>query len=181
MRNLSPVKQKILLLLLAGAALGLARTPGRQWKIVRGARREWKRIDKRKLYFDIRALYRSKLVHTKEHGDGSISFTITDKGKLRILKYHFAEMKLQKTRWDASWRFVIFDIPNKLKYAREALRMKLKILGFYQLQESTFVFPYECRNEIEFIVEFFGLRKFVRFGLMSNIDNDIHLREIFHI
>lgn len=181
MRNLSPVKQKILLLLFGGVALGLARTPGRQLDVIKGLRKEWKWVDKRNLYSDIHALYRSKLVSTKEHADGSSSFTITNKGKLRILKYHFAEMKLQKTKWDGYWRFVIFDIPNKFKYAREALRTKLKILGFYQLQESTFIFPYECRNEIEFVVEFFNLRKFVRFGLLSGIDNDLHLQEIFHV
>ena len=56
---------------------------------------------------------------------------------------------------DGEWRIVIFDIPEKFKKAREALRMKLKELGFLELQKSVFIFPYECEDEINFIVEVF--------------------------
>ena len=38
----------------------------------------------------------------------------------------------------------------------------------------------ELRNdEIDFIVEFFNIRKHVRFGVLESIDNGKHLKEIF--
>ena len=58
---------------------------------------------------------------------------------------------------------VIFDIPEQHKRARESLRLKLKNLNFYQLQKSVFVFPYHCKNEIEFIAEFFRIKKFITY------------------
>jgi len=54
-------------------------------------------------------------------------------------------------------------------------------LGFYELQKSVWIFPYECKNEIDFIVEFFGLRKYVRFGILESINNELHLKKIFNL
>ena len=88
-------------------------------------------------------------------------------------------MGVEKINWDGRWRLVIFDVPEKLRKGRDALREKLKDLGFYELQKSVFIFPYECKNEIDFLIEFFHLRKFVRYGILEKIDNDLHLRKVF--
>ena len=176
---MSTIKQKILLLLLAGIAFGYSYTPQRQWKILKGVAEEWKKIDERKLRDEIRKLYQSKLIEKKENPDGSHTLLLTEKGKLKALNYHFQEMKIKRENWDGKWRIVVFDIPEKLKKARDALREKLKELGFYELQKSVFVFPYECQKEIEFIIEFFNLRKYVRFGVLEFIDNEFHLKKIF--
>ena len=50
-----------------------------------------------------------------------------------------------------------FDIPERFKKQGEALRNKLRELGFAKLQESVFIYPYECEDEINFIVEVFLL------------------------
>jgi len=76
---------------------------------------------------------------------------------------------------------VAFDIPEDYKRARDALRRKLQQLGFRELQKSVFVFPYECKDEIEFIVEFFAIRKYVRYGVLDLIDNDLQLRKTFRL
>lgn len=181
MNELSPAKQKILLLLLGGAAFLLSRTPQRQIRIVKEFAREWKFINKKKLQFEIRALYNSKLVAAQEQQNGSFALTLTEKGKMRVLLYHFRNMKIAKGKWDGNWRIVVFDIPEKLRDGRDALRNKLRNLGFYEFQKSVFVFPYQCESEIEFIIEFFGMRKYVRYGILSKIDNDLHLRTLFSI
>jgi len=43
--------------------------------------------------------------------------------------------------WDKKWRLVVFDIPEKNRLARDALRKKLKELGFAPLQRSTWISP----------------------------------------
>lgn len=178
-KELSPVKQKILLILFAGLAFGGAYTPKHQSQIMREVQKEWKRIDREKVNKQIKELYRSKLVDLKQHPDGAFTMILTDKGKLKVLRHHFAHMSVQKQKWDGKWRIVVFDVPEKVRKARDALRWKLKDLGFCELQKSVFVFPYECKDEVEFIVEFFGLRRFVRYGVLETIDNDLHLRKIF--
>jgi len=178
---MSPTKQKILLLLLGGIAFGYSYTPGKQWKILKEVAYEWKKINKEKLKKEIRDLYRSKSIKRKENPDGSYTIILTEKGKLKALTYHFQNMKIKNEKWDGKWRIVVFDIPEKLKKGRDALRGRLKKLGFYEFQKSVFVFPYECKDEIDFIVEFFNLRRYVRFGVLESIDNDLHLRKIFNL
>ena len=180
-RNLSPIKQKIILLLLAGLALGLTYSPSRQWKIIGDIGKEWKKIDEANLRHAIQELYKTKVIERKENSNGSQTFILTKKGKLKALTFNFRQMALGRKNWDGKWRIVIFDIPEKLRSGRDALRQKLKELGFYELQKSVLIFPYPCADEIEFVIEFFGMRKFVRYGVLETIDNEPHLKKLFHL
>jgi len=171
--------QKILLLLSSGIAFGYSYTPRRQFNVLKGMVEEWKAINKRELRYEIKKLYNSRLVARRENADGSFTLVLTEKGRLKALTYRFQKMKISRENWDKKWRIVIFDIPEKLRKGRDALREKLKDLGFYELQKSVFVFPYQCEDEINFIIEFFGLRKFVRTGVLESVDNEIHLKNIF--
>ena len=180
-KRISPIKQKIILFLLAGVALGLTRNPLRQWKIVGSIPKELKKIDEKALREEIRQLYNSQLVSEKENSDGSFTFELTKKGKLKALTFHFEKMKIERKNWDGKWRLVIFDVPEKIRKGRDALREKLLKLGFYELQKSALVFPYECENELEFIIEFFGLRPFVRVAILETIDNELHLKQHFKL
>jgi len=177
----SALKQKILLLLLGGIAFGYSFTAHRQWRVIKTVSREWKKIDVNNLQKEIAKLYRSKLVQRKNNLDGTYTIVLTEKGKLKALSYDFENMVIERGEWDKKWRFVIFDIPEKFKTGRDALRRKIKQLGFYELQKSVFVFPYKCDNEIEFIIEFFGIRKYVRYGTIDFIDNELHLKKIFEL
>lgn len=176
---ISPTKQKILLLLLAGVAFGFAYTPGRQRKILQELGREWQKIDEKKIKDETRQLYQSKLIQRKKNPDGSETFILTGKGRLRALTFHFDNMKIKKEHWDGRWRLVIFDIPEKIRTGRNALRRKLRALGFYELQKSALIFPYTCEKELEFIIEFFGMRRFVRVCVVQSIDNEPHLKHVF--
>ncbi len=178
---MKPLGQKILLLLLTGVAMSLSYTPQRYWRTIKIAGKEWRNINKKELQKEIKKLYQSKLIKRKENPDGSITMTLTDKGKLKTLTYRFEEMKIDRKNWDSKWRLLIFDIPEKIRRGRNALREKIKELGFYELQKSVFVFPYDCKNEIDFIIEFFNIRKYVHFGILETIDNEKHLKEIFNL
>lgn len=175
------LKQKILLLLFGGVTLGCVYSPRRQLRIIKVMAREWQKIGEKELTDEIRKLYRSKLVETKFNPDGSQTFILTEKGKLRALTYRFDEMTIKKQDWDGKWRIVVFDIPEKLRRGRDVLRNKLTELGFYELQKSVFVFPYQCEDEINFIIEYFDLRRYVRMGILEKIDNDLHLKKIFKL
>src|SRR3989338_8043307 len=177
---MKPLSQKILLILLSGLALSFAYTPRQYWRAVKIAGKEWKNINKKEVQDEIRKLYQSKLVK-KENLDGSITMVLTDKGKLKALTYKFDEMKIKKKDWDGKWRLLIFDIPEKIRQGRNSLREKIKQLGFYELQKSAFIFPYNCKDEIDFIIEFYRLRKYARFAVLESIDNEKHLKQIFSL
>ena len=178
---MKPLSQKILLILFTGATLSLCYTPRQYWRTIKIAGKEWKNINKKELQYEIRKLYQSKFVKKENNKDGSITMILTDKGKFKALTYHFENMAIDKKNWDGKWRLLVFDIPEKIRWGRNALRKKIKELGLYELQKSVFVFPYDCKNEIDFIVEFFGIRRYVRFGILETIDNEGHLKKIFNL
>lgn len=176
---MKPLGEKILLFLLTGVVLSICYTPRQYWRTVKIAGKEWEKINKKEAQAEIKKLYQSKLIKRNKNTDGTITFVITDKGKLKALTYRFEEMQIDKKSWDGKWRMVAFDIPEKYRWGRDSLREKIKKLGFYELQKSIFIFPYDCKDEIDFIIEFFKIRRHVRFGILETIDNEEHFKKIF--
>ena len=175
-------KEKILLLLSAGVALSLSRTPKQYFKIVKNFPKEWRNIELKRLYRVVREFYNDRLVDYKESEDGAVSIVLTKEGIKKSVKFKLDEMKIEiPPKWDGEWRIVIFDIPERFKKAREALRNKLEDLEFIKLQESVFVFPYECEDEIDFIVEVFQIRPFVRFVKAKSFTNEEQLKIKFGV
>lgn len=126
--------------------------------------------DRRRLKRAIQTLEKQKLINLYEKGDELI-MEITERGEKRILKYKIDEVKIVRPRkWDGQWRIVMFDIPENYKKARDALSRKLKELELYPLQKSVFVCPFECRDEIDFVSEFFNVRKFIHYFIAKEMD-----------
>lgn len=179
---MGPVQQKALLLLGAGIGLGFARTPKQYFRIVKEVQAEWQEINKRSLEKAIHALYKSKLIRERENPDGSLTMVLTDKGKEKAITFHIDNMEIKKPKvWDKKWRMVIFDVPEKKRAARDVLRANLKRLGFYEFQKSVFVHPYPCKDEMDYLIEYYDIRPHVRIVTATELDNELHLRKIFDI
>ncbi len=180
--KVGPIMQKALLLIEGGIILGLTNRPDKYFKIVKKISKKWQKINERALHTAIRKLYQLKLIDCKEKSDGTISMTLTDNGKKRIVQYNLDSMEIKRPKqWDRLWRLVIFDIPEGERKGRNALSSKLKDLGFYPLQKSVFIHPYECKNEIDFIVEIFNLRPYVRLFTIKETDIELDLRSKFNL
>jgi len=180
--RLGAVQKKILILLMGGLSLGLSRSPRQQFKILKQIGKEWDKINQRALRQSIKSLYERKLINIKENKDGTLSLILSDNGKQKVLTYEIESIRIKRPKnWDRKWRLIIFDIPEKFKKVREAMRYKLKQLGFYQLQKSVFVFPYECQDEADFLIEFYDIRPYVRQVIAEKIDNELHLRQFFEL
>jgi hypothetical protein len=178
----SKVKQRILLLLLAGLSLSLTRTGRQQWQIVKGLHREWKKLDQIYLRRYINEFKHDRLIDWREEKDGSISVVLTEQGKVMASRFNPDKMRIARpSRWDGRWRVVIYDIPHFKKSARDALRHKLHELGFIEWQKSVFIFPHPCREEINFVIEFFDLRPCVRQAELTNPTNESELRLAFKL
>lgn len=176
------IQKKILIVLLGGLSLGLSRSPKMSFEIIGAMVKEWKEIDERKLKRSIRMLYKEKLFDEIHNKNGTTTLVLNKKGKKFALTYNLENIKIKKpSKWDRKYRIVIFDIPEYLKKVRDSLRMHLHDLDFHELQKSVFVHPYECSKEIEYIVEFYRIKKHVRFIVADSIDNELHIRHIFKL
>ncbi|MBI2097335.1 MAG: hypothetical protein HYT46_00125 [Candidatus Vogelbacteria bacterium] len=173
---ISPTKLKVLLLFGSGVMLGLTRSPKQYFKLVRTTTKLWHFIDETYLRRLVKEFYEDRLVDYRERDDGKIEVVITERGRNTLLRYDIDRLEIRPSaRWDGKWRIVIFDIPERLRTGRDALRQKLRELGFQKLQESVFIIPHPCANEINFLIEFFDLRYFVRLLETDKITNEAEL------
>lgn len=180
--RLGPVAQKILLFLSTGLALGLTRRPDYYFRILSSASKEWNKINKRGLKESVRKLYKSDLINYRENKDGTVILLLNKNGERRVLEYNLDKLVIKKPkRWDGYWRIIIFDIPENKKQARDALTFKLKQLGLYQLQKSVYVYPYECKNEVDFIAEIFEVKPHIRFITANYLDVASDLKQEFKL
>lgn len=125
-------------------------------------------------------LEKQKLILIKEEGD-KVRIELSEKGKKKVLMYNLDEMKLKQDKWDKIWRIVIFDIPEEKKNARDFLRLKMKELGFYLLQRSVLVTPWDCRKEIDFIKHFYEVDKYVNLIEAKCFGGDEQIKRYFRI
>jgi len=124
-------------------------------------------------------LRESRMIILKEQ-DGKFLVELGEKGKRKIKEIALGELKNKKPEdWDGLWRLIIFDIPEHNKIGRNALRGKMKNLGFYQLQKSVWAFPYDCEKEIELLVELFEIFSYVNFLEVKRIKDDLLLKKYF--
>src|SRR3990167_10238438 len=76
--------------------------------------------------------------------DGKRYARITEKGE-RMLQMETERTAIAKKReWDRRWRVVIFDIPERRKSVRAGLRRFMNEYGFVRLQDSVWIYPYDC-------------------------------------
>lgn len=129
----------------------------------------------------LKTLKRNRLVDFSEEGNIS-KITITEKGKKKLLIYELDSLEIKKPKkWDGIWRIVTFDIPENKKAARNALRDKLKELGFCQLHKSVFVYPHPCLSEIQFVEEIFQIGSYINFIEAKTIVDDDWLKSKFDL
>ena len=100
--------------------------------------------------------------------------------KRKILEYDLETVKIKRPeRWNKKWYVVMFDIPETRKRARQAVSSKIKELGMYPLQKSTFISPYPCKDEIDFVGEFFKVRKYIIYIEATELEGAEKVRRHF--
>lgn len=141
----------------------------------------WKRFNIPYLKRTLERLEAQKLAEVEEK-DGMQIVKITDAGRRRILKYALDELAVEKPKiWDGKWRLISYDIPKNLKNLRAVFRDYLRAWGFYPLHESVFLHAYPCFRQVEFLREYLGIGEYVRFFIVSKIENDTPFKEFWGV
>jgi DNA-binding transcriptional regulator PaaX len=143
-------------------------------------RKKQKEIEWKKFYNSFHYLKNQGLIEMNYKGK-QLYITLTEEGRKKVGRYQIDDLKIKKPlRWDKKWRVLIFDIEEKDKIKREALRGKLKELRFYPLQKSVWVCPYSFDKEIRILRQFFGLtEKEIKTIVAAEIENDAELKRYF--
>ena len=139
-----------------------------------------KDIAKRKYYI------RTRTLELVDHGllrfenkNGKKVLRLTKKGKLKLKKYEIANGI--KKKWDKKWRVIVYDIWENNRNKRNVFRKELQNFGFKKLQNSVWIYPYDCE---EFIALLKADKRFgdnVRYLLVEKMENDFKIRKSFNL
>ena len=114
--------------------------------------------------------------------DGKKFIRLTEKGERFAAMMHEGALAPKRPkRWDRKWRMLIFDIPERRRGVREKIRATLITLGFVRLQDSVWVFPYDCEDFIIVLKAEFKIGKDVLYVIADHIENDRHLLRHFSL
>ena len=128
---------------------------------------------------EVKRLYKKGFVALTKTEKGWV-IKILKKGRDGYKKIQLSKLRLSKPKtWDGKWRMFIFDIPEVLRSRRDSLRDKLKNLGLYNIQRSVFVYPFDCRKELEFVAEYYHLVRFTTYAEVGYTDIQQELKRHF--
>ncbi len=143
-------------------------------------------IGNSKLFRNSKRQYVNKkieILHNKgylERINTSDTYQLSEKGKIflwKLKKYRY----IQNKNWDGKWRVVCFDIFERHRTKRDQFRHELKEIGFIQLQQSVWVYPFACEDYIELLKTHYTFGKNVRYMIVDFINDDKNLKQFFKL
>lgn len=107
-------------------------------------------------------------------------YCLTAEGRKLLRRWQFMDFKLnQPRRWDKKWRVMIFDIPEQKRKVRDQVRYVFSQAGLKRLQDSVWVYPYDCEDLLTLLKTDLGVGKHILYLIVDELENDKYLREEF--
>lgn len=129
-------------------------------------------------------LARKKLIVFMEK-NGKRYTRITEAGKRALMyerqKTALTGLKSSRRRWDGRYRIVMFDVPEKRRKIRVRLREMMRAGGFLRLQDSVWIFPYDCEDFITLLKADLHIGKDALYAVVEKIENDRWIRNHFDL
>ncbi len=95
------------------------------------------------------------------------SVQFTDKAKLKLV-----EQISRRISTDNQYRFLSFDIPEKLRKKRDGFRLTIKKIGFIQIQKSLWVINKNVSDLVEMAAYKYGVEKYIAYIVSDHTDID---------
>lgn len=111
-------------------------------------------------------------------------------GKLRLTKTGQAELRrltiaerasARPRRWDKKWRLLIFDIPERRAYLRKRIRYTLRSIGFERLQDSVWIYPYDCEDLVALLKADFKVGRAMLYLIVDQLEFEGDVRKLFRL
>src|SRR3989344_6148040 len=136
-----------------------------------------------KLKRAIRSLKKRKIIYLEEKED-KVFVHLDDQSRSKVFEYSLKmliDFKKKKKIWNKKWFLVFFDVPEIERNKRDYLRRYLKKLGFYQYQQSVYLFPYECEKEVEQIKKIVEGAKYIKYIVAEKIEDEESAKRFFRL
>lgn len=109
-------------------------------------------------------------------------YQLTPEGEKTLRRWELSNYRLRKPRrWDKQWRIIIYDISEKKAIVRKQVAKLFTQAGFYHLQDSVWIYPYDCEDIIGLLKTDFGVGREILYVIATEVENDRHLRNHFDL
>ena len=107
---------------------------------------------------------------------------LTDKGQTVLESLELKDWKIDKPKkWDGKWRMLIFDIPETRKSLRDKVRHTLLHIGFLRIQDSVWIYPYDCEDFVTLLKADFKIGKDLLYLIVDSIEYDKSYKKYFNL
>mgnify|MGYP001573153774 CR=1 FL=1 len=146
--------------------------------------RDFRRRDqRRKIVQSLYYLKRRGYVELIPDGE-DFKMKITQRGRKKIKKMSFANLEIKTDKsWNGHWWVIVSDVPKELRHRADYFREKLKSMKLYPLQRTVWVFPFDPRDEVDFISTYYGVGRYATTMEVIKLDpsDEQLLREYFRV
>lgn len=111
--------------------------------------------------------------------DKGMRLTVRGNSMIQFLEAKHRSAK--KPRWDGRWRVLVFDVPEYRKTIRDKIRRTLIDIGFERLQDSVWIYPYDCEDLMLLLKAELRIGKDVRYMIVDELEGDTDLRKVFKL
>jgi len=150
-------------------------------KFIKALLEEDKNLSKKQIKKALYDLEKRQLIDIIEK-NGQVKIYLQEKGKQKVITRSIKlllDYKKKEKKWDGRWFMVFFDVPEIERRKRNFLRRYLKRLGFYQYQQSVYIFPFECKKEVNLIKEIVEGAKYMKYIIASEIEEEEKIKKYF--
>jgi len=107
---------------------------------------------------------------------------LTQTGEDRLRSFELSDYKLEKPKkCDGRWRMLIFDIKEERKAIRDKIRFTLNRIGFLRLQDSVWVYPYDCEDLVTLMKADFKIGRDLLYLIVYTIEGDTKIKNYFKL
>lgn len=110
-----------------------------------------------------------------------VGFSLTKRGEAALRILELRESQTAKPKWDGKWRMLIFDVPEYRRGLREKIRRTLRVIGFAHLQDSVWVYPYDCEDLVALLKADFRIGKDILYVIADAVEGDFRLKRHFKL
>jgi phenylacetic acid degradation operon negative regulatory protein len=108
----------------------------------------------------------------KALGKGRETFFMWSEFAQEIITSYLQRVTLSENKWNGKWLIFSFNIPERKRKLRTALKDELILRGFGRLHTNLWISPYDLREKCNQFIKRFGLKKFTVMFMADCISGD---------
>jgi phenylacetic acid degradation operon negative regulatory protein len=98
-------------------------------------------------------------------------YSLTSEGHSLLTEGAQRIFQRKESHWAENWNIVTYSIPERMRQARDRLRLELGWMGYGALGEATWISPYDLTREVKTLLQRLNIEGYVHIFTAQNQDS----------